>query len=199
MARWIKRKTNERKETRINQRSPPRGSTGWRHRFNCDLLRRHGRAQGHVEPLPHLSEKQTARQLNVRLLKEAWMQTLNKCAIGVTACAPKRHDGPELRRDIDELYEEEEEPIRCYSTSATWTCYRLRLHRWETVSREHEAGASFAEELHPSQAAKAAERSRVQNRHFVFLRFKKAKPTKVFLVWDKSCPQKCYIPFFFFF
>lgn len=56
MARWIKRKTNERKETRINQRSPPRGSTGWRHRFNCDLLRRHGRAQGHVEPLPHLSE-----------------------------------------------------------------------------------------------------------------------------------------------
>lgn len=66
------------------------------------------------------------------------------------------------------------------------------------VSREHEAGASFAEELHPSQAAKAAERSRVQNRHFVVLRFKKAKPTKVFLVWDKSCPQKCYVPFFFF-
>lgn len=103
----------------------------------------------------------------------------NVCAIVVTVCA--LIDTTDCNWDMTSTSftrrRRRRRLIGCYSTSATWTCYRLRLQRWEMVSHEHRAGTSFAEELYPSQATEPLKPT-VPTSNMCLFFLKRKKPQK---------------------
>lgn len=126
------------KSKRTNLHSAPHGSAGCRHRVYYHLLRRQVWAQKHIEPSPHLSKTHAvppkcASTRGGFANKKRKKKKRNVCAIVITVCALINTTDCNWDATSTSFYEEEE-AIGCYSTSATWTCYRLRLQRWRTVS-----------------------------------------------------------------